>query len=132
MVVYGDYILNITMESYSSDGLCASCRDDNFGCCDNSESRFCGTPGGSSLRCETYFEYCLLSPGTSTASSQPLPCTIQATSDYTIDGAFIDFSQSTVLGLSNPLLLNGISSSWAVSGHRRKFNIIGQVYSVYS
>ena len=106
LLVGGDYTLSVTMTSYSSNGRCSECNDESrYGCCDNWESTSCGSVG-SSRRCDTYFQYCLLDPGT--AFSLPITCNIRAQSPQAnSNDAAIDFSQSTVLGLSNPLILSG-------------------------
>lgn len=119
LLLRAEYILNITLQSYSSNGRCAECReeeDEGNGCCDDFESRSCGTAGVSSRRCDTYFLYCLLPINTNTATygRNPVPCTVIAQSESTVNDAPIDFSQSTVLGLSNPLIFSGISSTWEV------------------
>ena len=105
-MVGGDYILNVTIMSYSSNGRCSQCNDESlYGCCDDWESTSCGSVGNS-RRCDTYFQYCLLDSGT--AFNLPITCNIRAQSTQaTSNGAAIDFSQSTVLGLSNPLTLSG-------------------------
>ena len=65
-------------------------------------------------RCDTYFIYCLR-PRFSSATECPntAPGFI-AVSNVSIDGADIDFSQPTVLGLSNPFNLTGITTAWEV------------------
>lgn len=105
VLVFGDYTLEVTVQSYSLDtGF--------FGCCDDDRPR---GSRNTCTRCNTYFQYCLLPFGTTTSSRQPLTCAPIASSIPSGNGAFIDFSQSTVLGLPNPLVFNGISSSWTVS-----------------
>ena len=115
MMVNGDYILSITLRSYSNqDNRCAGCRSENidsYGCCDNWESTSCT----GSRMCETYFQYCLLPLETISTAREPVHCRVIAQSTSTENGGTIDFSQSLVLGLSNPLQLSGISNAWMVS-----------------
>ena len=107
VLVSADYVVQVKMVSYSnpfnrrSDGQC--CDPDNNG-------------GGYTEGecCDTYFIYCLM-PRSSTATQCPNnEPKYTAVSDHIVDGATIDFSQPTVLGLSNPFNLTGISRAWEV------------------
>ena len=113
IIVSGNYTLNITLISYiNQNNYCAVCFDDNYGCCDNNDATVCT----GSLRCDTYFEYCLLPLETAnTRPTRRYQCSPVATSTVLTDDGPIDFSQSVVLGLSNPLLLSKTSSTWTVS-----------------
>ncbi len=107
VLVSANYVVQVRMISYihpsntRSDGQCCDSEPGN-GLCSGGE------------RCDTYFIYCLM-PRASTA----IGCS-NATSGFTLvssvspDGADIDFSQPTVLGLPNPFLLTGISTAWEV------------------
>lgn len=107
----GNYTLNITLVSYiNHNNWCSECSDDELGCCDNYDVRSC--VGGN--RCDTYFEYCLL-PLETAITTDRIWCTPVATSTVLLDDGPIDFTQSVVLGLSNPLQLSGISNAWSVS-----------------
>ena len=109
-----NYNLSITLSSYTNvNNLCIDCVDEGIGCCDDFAGRRCTTPNRGS-RCETYFEYCLL-PLNTIASNGPVPCTVRARSNPATDDSAINFAQSTVLGLSNPLVLREPSSAWNVS-----------------
>lgn len=120
-LVCGEYTLDVRLLSYSNDGRCAQCREDeDIGCCDDYESSSCGTPGRSSSQCETYFQYCIVPTSTNTPlsfnrNSRPISCDYIETPFSTINGAPINFLQDTVLGLSNPLILSGTSSAWMVT-----------------
>ena len=107
-------MLNVTMDSYSSNDRCATCNGDTlYACCDNWESTSCGSSTSTS-RCDTYFQYCLLPSGT--MFGLPITCTILAEStEAATNGAAIDFSRGTVLGLSNPLTLSGTLPDYPVS-----------------
>ena len=109
-----NYNLSITLNSYTNvNNLCIDCVDQGIGCCDDFAGRRCTTPNRGS-RCDTYFEYCLL-PLNTVASNGPVPCTVRARSNPATDDSAINFAQSTVLGLSNPLVLREPSSAWNVS-----------------
>ena len=109
-----NYNLSITVNSYTNvNNLCIECMDEGIGCCDDFESRRCTTLNRGS-RCETYFEYCLL-PLNTVASGGPISCTVRARSNPATDDSAINFAQSTVLGLSNPLVFREPSSAWNVS-----------------
>ncbi len=106
VLVSADYVLQVEMVSYShpsntrSDGQC--CDPGNGGGCTKGEL------------CDTYFIYCLM-PRSSTATECPNTAPgFTAVSNVRTDGAAIDFSQPTVLGLSNPFNLTGISTAWEV------------------
>ena len=108
-----NYNLSITLNSYTNvNNHCIECRDDGVGCCDDFEGRRCTTPNRGS-RCETYFEYCLL-PLNTVSSNGPVSCTVRARSNPGTDDSAINFAQSMVLGLSNPLVLREPSSAWNV------------------
>ncbi len=66
-------------------------------------------------RCDTYFAYCLM-PHSSTAVRCPRnePGFTAVSTTTIVDGADINFSQPTVLGLSNPFNLTGISTAWEI------------------
>jgi hypothetical protein len=79
-------------------------------CCDDGG----GSCGNGNRRCDTFFIYCLRPLGTngfdcgSNSGSE-----IQ--SGVNENDAVINFSQSTVLGLSNPINLPGLTNDWNVS-----------------
>ncbi len=106
--VSADYVVQVEMLSYSnpsnkrSDGQC--CDPKNGGGCSGIE------------HCDTFFIYCLV-PHSSTATWCPrtAPGFTAESMYYIVDGADIDFSQPTVLGLSNPFNLTGISPAWEVN-----------------
>ena len=107
----GNYTLNITLVSYLNyNNWCSECSDDELGCCDDYDSTECT----GSFRCDTYFEYCLL-PVETAITRDRLQCNPVATSTVLTDDGPIDFTQSVVLGLSNPLQLSGTSNTWTVS-----------------
>ncbi len=107
VLVSADYVLQVEMVSYSHP---SNTRSGGLLCCDSLNSEECSEWRG----CDTYFIYCLR-PHSSSATECPntAPGFI-AVSNVSIDGADIDFSQPTVLGLSNPFNLTGITTAWEV------------------
>ena len=80
-------------------------------CCDGT-----GTCTNGFRRCDTFFIFCLRPFG----SGNPLSCGSSSGSEMqsnvSIDAdATFDFSQSTFLGLSNPLVFQGLTNTWNVS-----------------
>ncbi len=101
--------MQVEMVSYShpsntrSDGRC--CDPDDGGECTGEE------------RCDTYFINCLL-PRYSTNRGCPNNGPgFTAVSNVSPDGADIDFSQPTVLGLPNPFNLTGITTACEVKNY---------------
>ncbi len=106
VLVSADYVLQVEMVSYSN----PSNRRSDGQCCDSNS--FGGCSGGDS--CDTYFINCLL-PHSSTNRGCPNTAPgFTAVSNVSLDGADIDFSQPTVLGLTNPFNLTGITRAWEV------------------
>ncbi len=102
-------MLQVEMVSYSHpsntrlDGQCCDPANNGGGC-----------NGGE--RCDTYFIYCLrpLSTNTTGCPRNTEPGFTAVSNNVSSDGAIIDFSQPTVLGLSNPFNLTGITTAWEV------------------
>ena len=107
VLVSADYVVQVKMASYSNpsntlpDGQC--CDPGNGGGCNGKK------------RCDTFFIYCLVPHSSTTTQCPSNEPGYTATSDHIEDGADIDFSQPTVLGLSNPFNLIGISPAWEVN-----------------
>ncbi len=101
VLVSADYVVQVEMVSYShpsntrSDGRC--CDPGNGGTCSGDE------------RCDTFFAYCLIPR---TAVECPNGLFISRSNAQ--NGATIDFSQPTVLGLPNPFNLAGLTTAWEV------------------
>ena len=115
MRVCGDYVVEVSVQSYNNPtNRCVVCTQpgypNNPGCCDDFSMRDGNCTG--ELACDNYFTYCLEHFSTSDISSECL--TAGVTSGVNVDGAPIDFSQPTVLGLPNPILLNGPTTDWQV------------------
>ncbi len=106
VLVSADYVLQVEMVSYSHP---SNTRFDGQ-CCDPLN----GLPCTGGERCDTYFINCLL-PHSSNATECPNTAPgFTTASSVSTDGADIDFSQPTVLGLPNPFNLTGISTAWEV------------------
>ena len=81
-----------------------------FPCCDDGS----GPCTNGDRRCDTFFTYCLrplntTERGCSSTSGNVLQ------SDVNENDAAVNFSQSTVLGLSKPINLPGLTNDWNVS-----------------
>lgn len=109
--VNADYIVQVRTHSYSNPtNWCYACRiddeDDEYGCCDTFSQTQCS---GDQL-CENQFYYCLRPFG-----SVGDECTGGRMSTFNNNDEDIDFTQSVVLGLPNPLPLASTSLRWNVS-----------------
>lgn len=87
------------------------------GCCDR-YNKF-RSPCESDERCDSYFTYFVRRLGSTDRGEN---CTQgsslseqQGISLPNVDDASIDFSNATVLGLANPLVLRGLDNRWNVS-----------------
>ena len=110
VLVSADYVVQVKMVSYSHPSNTLP----GGRCCDSPRGFNGVVPCNEGERCDTYFIYCLR-PHASTAT--PCPSNepgYTAVSNYIVDGADIDFTQPTVLGLSNPFNLTGILTAWEV------------------
>ena len=113
MLVRGRYLVEVRLFGYTNPtGRCQDCHSGGQfadpGCCDTFTTATC--TGG--LRCDSFFYYCLRTIG-----SVGRNCSYfgNRTSAANIDDGQIDFSQSTVLGLQNPLQLQGLTDTYTVS-----------------
>ena len=112
VLVSADYVLQVEVVSYSNP---SNTRSDGQ-CCDSPQPFNGVEPCNSGERCDTYFTYCLR-PRFTEATTIVCPNTepgFIANSTNVVDGATIEFSQPTVLGLPNPFNLTGISTAWEV------------------
>ncbi len=101
--IWGDYIILVQSHEFSNpSNRCVQCL---LGCCD----QFIETVCTGTARCDNFFSYCLQPIGSNTI------CVPQAVSSTVFDDGPIDFTQATVLGLSNPLPLSGVSERWEVN-----------------
>lgn len=109
--VEGRYFLEVSVHGYSNPtGRCRGCRVRGVierGCCDN----FLTTVCSGSLSCDSFFTYCIGNGDRGCAD--PLQ---QRTSTVNENDGPVNFSQSTVLGLENPLILQGVTHAYHVCG----------------
>ena len=111
-MVDGLYVLQVRMISYSNPtGGCHECSD-NHGCCDGLNSTTDSVCSGEQ-RCDSYFVYCLRVRYSSGSGCGSYNATRRSLTN--LNDAAVDFSQSTVLGLENPLTLPGLTNAWDVS-----------------
>ena len=113
----GDYRLLVEISSYDNPtNRCEECGQQaglSQTCCDAMQNSSCT---GRAM-CDNVFHYCLREPGAAEEfDAEPLEdCDPLRTTEVNRDGAVIDFGQSVVLGLPNPLSLTGLSQEWEVS-----------------
>ncbi len=107
MLVGGRYIVEVELFGYSNPTqTCQDCRSGgqfaNPGCCDRHDRGTC-LDGD---RCDSYFLYCL-----STIDSSGRDCSYSGNrvSTVNMDDGSVDFNQSVVLDLENPLQLLGLT-----------------------
>ena len=111
VVVEGLYQLEVRLYGYNNPtGRCEACSrtDGPRGCCDDFDMSMCT---GSDL-CDSFFNYCLQDLG-----SEEIQCSYPGSRNSTFntdDSMTIDFSESTVLGLENPLILPGLTDDYHV------------------
>lgn len=115
MLVRGRYLVEVELFGYNNPTqTCQDCRDGPFddspGCCDHFDRTNC--MGGD--RCDSYFFYCLRTIGSHGRSCSYFG---NKTSLANIDDGPIDYNtnQNSVLGLENPLQLQGLTDSYTVS-----------------
>ena len=113
-LVEGFYTLQAQLHGYDNPNQVRVTGCNNNGCstacCDNT-----GTCTSGFRRCDTFFIFCLRP----FESGAPFGCGSSSGSEMqstvSINGATIDFSQSTFLGLHNPLVFQGLTNAWNVS-----------------
>ena len=121
VLVDGLYQLEVTVFGYNNPtGRCQDCLEEGIrGCCDNFESTSCS---GSSL-CDSFFIYCLRTIGSTGRGCSYFGNQI---SDSNMEDAPLNFSQSTVLGLENPIVLQGLTSAYTVMSLKLSHNTTSQ------
>lgn len=116
------YTLYVRVHSYQNpSNKCSLCKTVRrpVGCCDNfSNPRTCTGRD----RCDETFYYCLRNYRTVSAlTANPKRCgehdRMGKLSGVNIDSKEIDFSQSSALGLPNPIPLRGITFQWKVHNY---------------
>jgi hypothetical protein len=117
VLVEGRYFVEVRLNGYTNpSGKCNNCfntQNRQQFCCDNRDNTNECTVTWE--RCDSYFIYCLRPLGT----VSDLGCldnkTITMSHINVDDGPDIDFSQSRVLGLSNPQSFSGLGDAYEVS-----------------
>ena len=107
--VVGDYVVRVRTHNYSNPGGLLV----DSTCCDLS----CGVPS-----CDNVFYYCLRTLDTSDGDRE---CRDEKRNLVNYNDEPLDFSQPNVLGLFNPLPLQGLKKEWAVS-----YNIRATLYYI--
>ena len=109
VVVEGLYQLEVTVLGYNNPtGRCRDCLYVSHGvrgCCD----RFPETMNCSDFLCDSFFIYCLRTLGTTGRGCSYFGNRV---SDFNTDDGPLNFSQSTVLGLENPIILQGLTDTY--------------------
>ena len=114
VLVEGHYFVEVRLNGYTNpSGKCNSkdCFPDAHQqtCCDSDDTDKCT----NRERCDSYFVYCLRPLGTVGLGCFDDEAT--AVSHANKDDGHIDFSQSEVLGLSNPQNFPGLGNAYEVS-----------------
>ena len=115
MLVSGRYVMEVDLFGYNNPTqTCQDCRSGGEfadpGCCDRHDRVIC-TAGGD--RCDSYFYYCLR-----TIDSGGRDCSYfgnRVSAANTNDEAIDFINQSFVLGLENPLQLQGLTDAYDAS-----------------
>lgn len=114
VLVDGLYQLEVTVFGYNNPtGRCQDCplHDDTRACCDRFQTTECE---GSDL-CDSFFVYCLRTIGSTGRGCSYFG---NQTSNFNRnDDGSINFSQNTVLGLENPIILQGLTDIYMVTSH---------------
>jgi hypothetical protein len=113
LVAEGRYFVEVRLNGYSNPtGKCNSevCFPDTQSqtCCDSDDTNNCM----GRERCDSYFTYCLRPLGE--VNEEYFNNETRAVSLSNEDDGYIDFSQSKVLGLSNPQNLSGLGAAYEV------------------
>ena len=110
-LVEGLYQLEVTVFGYNNPtGRCRECLDENTeirGCCDRFEITDC-----EGFLCDSFFIYCLRTMGKTGRNCSYFGDRI---SDFNTDDGPLNFSQSPILGLENPIILQGLTDTYTVT-----------------
>ena len=112
VIVKGLYQLEVTVFGYNNPtGRCHQCvnpANNQPGCCDD----FVQTNCSGNFSCDSFFVYCLRPALERTGGN----CSYfsNQTSDFNPDDGDLNFSQSPVLGLDNPIILQGLTNAYMV------------------
>ena len=123
VIVEGLYQLEVTVFGYNNPtGRCRECVASNnvlSGCCD-AFRQISNCIGNFS--CDSFFVYCLRQP----IGRIGRDCSYfgDQMSDSNRDDGRLDFSQSPLLGLENPIVLQGLTNSYKVEADTTSYIII--------
>lgn len=109
------YVLLVHVRFYDNPtNRCEECGTGSLSqtCCDAQRQGSCAAEQDS--LCDNRFYYCLRELDRTDVENNPLNCQPMFSTVNT-DAAVINFDQSSVLGLANPLSLTGPMSTWEVS-----------------
>ena len=114
VLVSGRYVVEVDLFGYNNPTqTCQDCRDGGQfappGCCDRHSSNICN--GGD--RCDSYFYYCLRTIDSSGRDCSYVGNRVSAVNMNDVAVNFIN--QSLVLGLENPLQLQGLTDAYDTS-----------------
>jgi hypothetical protein len=115
-LVKGLYILQLQLIGYvnPTQQRITGCNINDFQCFGTCCDAGTGACTNGDRRCDTFFTYCLRPLGTTEfGCGSSSGSVIQ--SDVNENDAAVNFSQSTVLGLTNPINLPGLTNAWNVS-----------------
>ena len=96
-MVKSDYVVMVRTHNFSNPGSLLA----NGDCCDTRGDGLCAVPG-----CDNYFQYCLRRNGHDENCRR---------SQINVNEQHLDFSEPTVLGLPNPVPLQGLTKEWRVN-----------------
>ena len=110
MVIQGRYVVEVRLNGYNNPT--GSRRSSGqIRCCDTSDTHDCN----GDKRCDSYFIYCLRPLGEVSLNPRCFSYEVRTRSSTNVDDAPLNFSQSIVLGLYNPLNLSGWETAYKVS-----------------
>ena len=114
MLIKGGYLLEVEVFGYNNPtGRCQDCLrpagKNERSCCDSPNHTICS----GDQRCDSYFVYCSR-PLNSYSEEASCHFGERVISTVNVDDGPVNFSQSTVLGLENPLQLQGPSQVYEV------------------
>ena len=121
MLIEGRYIVEVRLNGYTNPS--GKCNSDNDGCftrngrqtcCDSDDTNTCT----GRERCDSYFVYCLIPLRLGEVDNYILGCfddDVKTVSRSNRNDGYVDFSQSKVLGLSNPQNFSGLRDAYEVS-----------------
>ena len=116
-LVEGLYFLQARVNSFRNPNQRSlHCNEDGCSrrCCDDRDLESCGSSNGD-RRCDTFFIFCLRPLFTTGFGCGSNSGSVMRSDVNQNDATRIDFSQSTFLGLSNPVNLTGLTNNWNVS-----------------